>query len=154
MKFKDWMINEVFDTSITLSDPEIDNKKWHGKWTSTFSVNNYNYKFEAVESSPKHGWKIDFYLMSENGGKRTKQQHINDLKISFGVFSAINKATEQFIRDINPDSFFFMASEKEESRVRLYNKFAKRLTQSFRYSSNISSANNYKFFYFNKLDTL
>lgn len=123
--------------SLNLNTPikVTANNKW--TWQATFKVGEVEYRFAAdldddLDDDPAE-WGVTFWNMSvpshfsSGSTDLTGDAGTSSLK----VFSGVASAFKQFIKAKKPDSFFFEADEP--SRVRLYNRLAKIISQKLNY---------------------
>ena len=123
--------------SLNLNTPikVTANNKW--TWQATFKVGEVEYRFAAdldddLDDDPAE-WGVTFWNMSvpshfsSGSTDLTGDAGTSSLK----VFSGVASAFKHFIKAKKPDSFFFEADEP--SRVRLYNRLAKIISQKLNY---------------------
>lgn len=108
-------------------------------WMATWEVDGVIYKFGAdydddpMPDQDESSWGVVFLNMSEptrfgiGSSEITGKMGAKALK----VFSGVASAFKQFIKDRKPEEFFFTA--EEPSRIRLYNRMAKMISQKFNY---------------------
>lgn len=89
----------------------------------------YDFKYEypfLTKYAPddEHAWYVDF--IDEEGGIKQVQRGKD---IALKLFAALTKVIEDFIKSKKPDAFLFSADESEQSRVKLYNLIAKKITR-------------------------
>jgi len=108
-------------------------------WQATFEVDGVLYRFaadfddEPLPDEDEVSWGVVFFNMSEptrfgiGSSKVTGKMGAKALSVFSGVASAFKK----FISDRKPDEFFFTA--EEPSRIKLYNRMAKMISQKFNY---------------------
>jgi hypothetical protein len=151
MKFYNY-INEKINLNIPVK--VIKNSK--DTWMATFEVDEVLYKFEAnfdADFGPdfdEPAWGIVFWNMtissrfSRGSAKITGTMGGKSLK----VFSGVASALKAFIRDKKPNAFFFTA--EEPSRIKLYKRFTKIITQKFAYNLSSYEQEGDSFFEFTK----
>jgi len=112
-------------------------------WQAMFKVGDIDYRFAADLSSYDEDWEdiaehpaewgITFWNMTKHTVLTAGHTDITGDAgtSSLKVFSGVASAFKQFIKAKKPDSFFFTADEP--SRVRLYNRLAKIISQKLNY---------------------
>ena len=104
-------------------------------WQATFEIDKVLYRFAAdfdddpLPNEEEVSWGIVFFNMSEptrfgiGSSKMTGKMG--------SVFSGVASAFKKFIQQRKPEEFFFTA--EEPSRIKLYNRLAKMISQKFNY---------------------
>jgi len=134
-KLQEYLITEKLSLNVPVK--VIANNAY--TWQATFEVDGVLYRFAAdFDDEPLPGEEeltlgIVFFNMSEptrfgiGSSKMTGKMGAKALSVFSGVASAFKK----FISDRKPYEFFFTA--EEPSRIKLYNRLAKMISQKFNY---------------------
>jgi|ETN02SMinimDraft_2_1059926.scaffolds.fasta_scaffold17289_2 hypothetical protein len=89
--------------------------KGKSRWLGMFDVEGVNYIFEASDSTNAGDWNVIFT------GQGTMD--ITNTGNAFTVFATIFAMLKEFVLKMKPKMFYFSA--KEQSRRKLYQRFAK-----------------------------
>lgn len=116
MRFKEWFLTEIFDTTAQINWSKRTNTDWFG----SFNIKDKQYVIRMVraEGSP---WEISFDLVR---GKKTTQDITGTGDAAY-VFSTVLNGISQWLTSTNPDSF--VISAREPNRQSLYRRILKLL---------------------------
>jgi hypothetical protein len=124
INFKEWLINEIFDTPSPI--------KWLKRtatdWKGVFFVGPPNArKRYSIAMIRDYGmpWEVTFDLL--NMEKKTKTQAITGTGYAGQVFASVLNGIKEWQRQVNPDAFALSA--REPSRHSLYAKMLDVLLQ-------------------------
>ena len=137
-RLTEYYINEKLDLNLPIKVVANNKYTWQAQWEVDgvlfqFAADlddepDFNYPDDLPES-----WGVVFFNMSEptrfgvGNSKLTGSMGGKSLKVFSGVASAFKK----FISAKKPEEFFFTA--EEPSRIRLYNRISKMISQKFPY---------------------
>jgi hypothetical protein len=141
--FKDFVKNIMEGLSESL---EIDWEKNKNIWNGFFNIEDRKYHI-IIE---KFSIKQEHWLFKFTANKSFELQ--NDLKKALTVIPTIEKAANDFITEIKPECFIFMANDKSEGRKKFYEKFAINIKDVYRYNY-YTEINRDAQFYYLTLDT-
>jgi hypothetical protein len=73
-------------------------------------------------------WAVNFSILDVS---RSKEYKLSGTGSAFRIFATVMSILKEFITIKQPDRFHFAANKKENSRVKLYQRFAKNMTNMY-----------------------
>lgn len=147
------------NVSVKVTDDDV----LSGQFRTAFTVNDE--KFEFIADTSYSEWEIAFVRLE--GGK-SGQHQINalgdfDLKSTLAVFSAVKKSMDLWLKAIQAEDdyfidaygedyleFFFTSKSEEQSRSKLYDKFAGKIAKTMKMKLKKTASGKETVYYFNK----
>jgi hypothetical protein len=119
-------LTELLDTKVKLKIENTDRD-----FNTFFNAGGYNYGFYSHLFKTANIWGIVFSRFS-GAGEVTDMLNDLDSKAVLKVFSAVKQSMKNFVKEKNPEQFFFSAKTEESSRVKLYDRFAKIMSKELK----------------------
>lgn len=134
--FPEFYFNETLDTKV-----DTDIHKTKSGYSSVFIIDDHNYRIMFLSRSEELDLDNDIFEISfwrDDVSIYDSLKILNDTQNSLKVFGAIANIIKKWIDKENPQSFFFSA--KEKSRIRLYDRFAKMISQltDYQFDNNLN----------------
>lgn len=128
VRLREYLINEKIDLSMPLN---VTKNEWD-MFETKFTVNNIKYRFLAVRDDEEDIWEVIFNIDKDMPTKKEVSGITGEIGIkAFELFSHLGSALVKFIKVKNPETFAF--SSDQESRTKLYDRFAKMIAQKTKY---------------------
>jgi hypothetical protein len=133
-------LTEIFDTKVDIK--VITSSKI--TFSATFTVDDIKYQFDAENlkstgADIKQYWDVTFRRFGAVFQSPFDAVGNLETKEVLSVFSAVKTAMLIFLKKYKPETWLFSAKEKESSRVKLYDKFAKIIVAKTKYKLEKSS---------------
>lgn len=120
MKFKEWLLSEIFNSPNPIAWQKTSNTDWVG----TFDINGKKYFIKMIRDIGMP-WEITFELLQ--GKKLT--QNITGTGDANLVFSTVLNGIKQWMSSAKPDAF--VLSAREPNRQSLYRRMLKMLPKNW-----------------------
>lgn len=133
------IVNELFDNKAEWEVEILDSESFE----TSFVIDDNEYLVDCYVDGSGIQWEFKFSL----NGKVTKTGTGNEFK----VFATVMDIMDWFFTNQKPPRFMFAATLSEPSRVRLYGRIARNLSNKFGYSIKLLDMHGEKRFYLFKL---
>lgn len=143
MRLNKYLISEKIslDKSINITRDEWD------LFDAKFTVNDIKYRFFAGRDDEEDYWEVSFNVDKDMPTRKEVSGITGEMGgKAFELFSYLGSALLKFIKQKSPEKFHF--SSDQESRTKLYDRFAKMISQKTKYNlstENFRGSRNYVF---------
>lgn len=134
MRFRQYYINEVFDSKLESFDIQTQNASTFQTHFRTETLEFY-FVADLIESEYGDNWEVEFYRYEAHRpiGKRGQWGTLKDVsqKEAFQVFSGVRKSLETFIKKYKPERFVFNAEDPAHQKA--YDTLSKVISKKAKY---------------------
>lgn len=125
------ILAELFDKPVPFKIITNDANSESGTLLYRFVINDSEYEAEFYRSNSSYPWEFAFALLDNTGGSHDKM-NVTGTGNEITVFATAIQILIDAINKTNAYKFRFTADTKEESRVKLYDRFIRmKLAKNF-----------------------
>lgn len=146
-----FLLSELFDNPVQYKWVSKDQFGWLGEFRIDFEDDYYEYETSIINDD-KYGNIIEFELVDtslEGFTGKNSMDIVNVKGVQYKAFSTVIKMVKEWIRFVEPENLAFSA--KESSRVKLYKRFAKIITDLGYTVNEVKSEKSNTMFMFTKI---
>lgn len=146
-----FLLSELFDNPVQYKWVSKDQFGWLGEFRIDFEDDYYEYETSIINDD-KYGNIIEFELVDtslEGFTGKNSMDIVNVKGVQYKAFSTVIKMVKEWIRFVEPENLAFSA--KEPSRVKLYKRFAKIITDLGYTVNEVKSEKSNTMFMFTKI---